>query len=1048
MKKLNKMFSLMLAAALCLGEICTAQAAAAGNSPESIEASADPAESAGTAENQDGMPEEENQFYAEKNQKPEEGQSLKGGAAGEAEAAPEPGESQPQEGDAKEAEAVHEPGESRSQEGGAAEAAEGTPEPAEKQSQKGGAAELAESNGRELFKGAEGTPEPAENFVPENMILVSGADARLLPVQELAYDAASGMLTWQPSELADEYQIEVTDPATGQSAASLTAKLGQASLEQVESVTDRTYSIQVTARSERRIYLVGVSEGADSDLAAKSDGFYMDDDRTFYYYYHFAESAPVIMQAVLTPVTARTVTSVNGIAFLRQANGYYEFQVLSPKLQDTEYLRVEYSNNKSFKNSGKKFTHEAKRTGDVILKSLRAGDGHTTKGYHRYQGTEQIYRSYLGYFSPGETVYVRARIYNSGYRLEESEHAEDRFSGYQTLACRIPDLEMGVVNTVVTEDSITLCPSLEEGWATGFEFQKKVNGSWVKLAKQTGNASYQDSGLEPGVSYSYRVRGYAYNRLSKKTVYTKWQKANANTFGSALRLKAEAKGTDAVKLSWNAVKGVDGYRIYRSDTVSSGYTRTEGGYIDNFANYTLAATIEKPSQTSYTDKKLTAGKEYFYVVCAYWEKDGQENCLQESASVLLSSNAQMTFTSSSYTQSGKFTVAWNKMAGIKGYKVQVKNAAGNYKNYKTLKASATKITLPKVKAGKAPVTYRIYPYTKKKQLTAKGAEFTVEPTLGIVKNVKAKADAGGITVSWRSVSGADYYEVYRCSGNDYTYDADSKTYRVDLEKAVLVESVKLVTEGALQAKPEDVNVAQDGTLSYDYVNEDVYGYAADASGQIVPALYDPDRTVIRSKITKTKVRDAKVTVKGLVPKTEEQLALSKDTGVFCQYAKDTAGVLETAEATLKEGPAKGTTYYYVVRAVAQGKGNAGNACSVGFSRPASAVCTSAGVKAVTKVKARNTLEECAVLSFTAAKNADGYMIYRSDKKNSGYRLIATTSKTIFRDKTTSPGKTYYYKIVSYCTNESGARVYSAKTKPVKITIKKEDISMLDLMLEQ
>lgn len=574
-----------------------------------------------------------------------------------------------------------------------------------------------------------------------------------------------------------------------------------------------------------------------------------------------------------------------------------------------------------------------------------------------------------------------------------------------------------------------------------------MDGAWVKLAKQTGNASYKDSGLTPGVTYSYRVRGYAYNRLSKKTVYTKWQKAGANTFGSALRLKAEAKGSDSVKLTWNAVKGVDGYRIYRSDTISSGYTKTEGGYIDNFANFTLVAT-QKASKTSYTDKKLTAGTQYLYVVCAYWEKDGQESCLQERADVLLSSNANMDFTGSFYTSSGKFTVAWSKMTGIKGYKVQKKDAAGNYKTYKTLKASATKVILPKVKAKKAPVTYRIYPYTKKKQLTAKGAEFTVEPTLGIVKNVRAKADTAGISLSWSSVSGADYYEVYRCSSNDYTYDANSKTYRVDLDKAVLVESVKLKTEGALQVKPEDVQVAQDGTVSYDYENEEVYGYAADASGQIVPALYDAKNTVISSKITGTKVRDEKVTVKGLVPKTEEQLALSKDTGAFHQYVKDTAGVLETAEATLREGPRAGTAYYYVVRAVSGGAQNTNNACSVGFSKPARAVCTFTGVKAATKVKVRNTSEERAVISFTAAKNAEGYMIYRSDKKNSGYRLIATTAKTIYRDKTTRPGQTYYYKVVSYCTNESGARVYSTMTKPVKITIKKEDISILDLMLEQ
>jgi hypothetical protein len=249
----------------------------------------------------------------------------------------------------------------------------------------------------------------------------------------------------------------------------------------------------------------------------------------------------------------------------RQTDGYYEFQASSQKLQDTEYIRVEYSNHKNFKNSGKNFTWEAERTGDVILQSERAGDRHTARGYHRYQGTEQVYRVYLGYFSPGETVYVRARIYNRGYRLNDSETAEDRFSEYKTLACKLPEIEMGVVDAVVTSNSIMLSPSLEEGWVTGFEFQKKVKGAWVKLAKQTGSASYKDSNLEPGTSYSYRVRGYAYNQRTKKTTYTKWQKADAHTWGSALQLKAEAKGADWVKLSWNKMTGIKGYKVQVKD---------------------------------------------------------------------------------------------------------------------------------------------------------------------------------------------------------------------------------------------------------------------------------------------------------------------------------------------------------------------------------------------------------------------------------------------------------------------------------------------------
>lgn len=907
--------------------------------------------------------------------------------------------------------------------------------------------------GQEPVQGQEGpeeeeAPEPAE-FLPEGMALANGADAVLPAVRGLGYDAASGMVTWQPVELAEEYQIEVMDNATKKVVATTTAKTGQASLKEFDFTIGQAYTVQVTARTEQKITILEIAKGADASLAQKSDGFFTDDSRTWYYYYQFVTSPAASLVTVASPAQTRTVTAVAEIALKQQTDGYYGFSVLPATMQDTEYIRVEYSNNKDFKNSGKNFAYEAEKAGDAISQSVRAGDGHVTRGYHRYMAKDNTYRAYLGYFSPGSTIYVRARIYNSGYRLKGEELAEQKFSSYKVLAYKIPEIEMGAVSTTVTADSITLRPSLDAGWATGYEFQKKVDGKWAKLAKQTGEASYKDSGLKAGETYYYRVRGYVYNQKAKKTTYTDWQKVSARTWGNALQLKAEANGSDSVRLTWKKAKGCKGYKIYRCDTLSTGYTMSDGGYIEDFADFTLVAAIKNSSKTSYTDKKLTPGKRYLYVVCAYREKDGKTSYLQESASIRLSANEKMAFTETSYTSAGNYTVKWNKMTGIKGYKVQKKDAATRlYKPYKTLKASATKLTLPKVKAGGAAVAYRIFPYTKKKELPAKGAEFTVAPTLGMVKNVKAAAASNGIKISWDRVSGADYYEVYRCSGDDYSYDSASKTYQVDLGKAVLVEAVSLQTESALKVKPIDTNVALDGTISYEYENEDVYGYAIDASGQAVPALFDAKQTVITSKITGNSVTDSTVAVKGLVPKTEEQLSLSKDTGAFREYAKDTAGVLETAEATLREGPRKGKAYYYVVRAVAQGQNGAPDASSVGFSKPASAVYTSTSVSAATKVKARNTMEEYAVISYKAAKNADGYMIYRSEKKNSGYKLLATTSKTIYRDTTTKSGETYYYKIVAYRTNESGARVYSQQTKPVKIKIKKEDISVLDLMLEQ
>lgn len=55
------------------------------------------------------------------------------------------------------------------------------------------------------------------------------------------------------------------------------------------------------------------------------------------------------------------------------------------------------------------------------------------------------------------------------------------------------------------------------------------------------------------------------------------------------------------------------------------------------------------------------------------------------------------------------------------------------------------------------------------------------------------------------------------------------------------------------------------------------------------------------------------------------------------------------------------------------------------------------------------------LSWTKNTKATGYMLYRSTKKNSGYKLIKTlkASKTGYKDAAVKPKKTYYYRIFAY-----------------------------------
>ena len=75
------------------------------------------------------------------------------------------------------------------------------------------------------------------------------------------------------------------------------------------------------------------------------------------------------------------------------------------------------------------------------------------------------------------------------------------------------------------------------------------------------------------------------------------------------------------------------------------------------------------------------------------------------------------------------------------------------------------------------------------------------------------------------------------------------------------------------------------------------------------------------------------------------------------------------------------------------------------------------------------------LKWKANKNYDGYVIYRSTKKNGTYKKIATvsSSKSSYTNKKLKSGKVYYYYMKAYKT-VNGKRIYSKRSKISKVTV--------------
>lgn len=131
--------------------------------------------------------------------------------------------------------------------------------------------------------------------------------------------------------------------------------------------------------------------------------------------------------------------------------------------------------------------------------------------------------------------------------------------------------------------------------------------------------------------------------------------------------KTSSRTTSSVKVSWNKLNGVSGYRIYRSTKKSSGYK-----YLKQLSSKT----------TSYTNKKLSSGKTYYYKVRAYSNVFGDR--YYGAYSTPLKSGTRPGKPKVTVKKSGRrLKIKYKKISGASGYRIYIRTGKkGKYKRVK------------------------------------------------------------------------------------------------------------------------------------------------------------------------------------------------------------------------------------------------------------------------------------------------------------------------------------------------------------------------------
>ena len=177
-------------------------------------------------------------------------------------------------------------------------------------------------------------------------------------------------------------------------------------------------------------------------------------------------------------------------------------------------------------------------------------------------------------------------------------------------------LSLDKVATLTTKskayNKVTLTWSGVDG-ATGYRVYRstsKTSGfKKIKSITSSSKVTYTNSNIACGTTYYYKVRAYRlvdgnyYFGAYSPVVSAKAKPATPASF------KAGKSTRTKVKVSWKAVTGASGYRIYRSTSKTSGFSRIK--------------TVKSGASTSYV-KKTTRKKTYYYKMRAYTTVNGKK----------------------------------------------------------------------------------------------------------------------------------------------------------------------------------------------------------------------------------------------------------------------------------------------------------------------------------------------------------------------------------------------------------------------------------------
>ena len=273
--------------------------------------------------------------------------------------------------------------------------------------------------------------------------------------------------------------------------------------------------------------------------------------------------------------------------------------------------------------------------------------------------------------------------------------------------------------------------------AYGYRIYQKTSNGWKRI-KDTTATSFTDSAVSANQTKTYTIRCIDKNGKTVSGFYSKgWSKKYTPVAPTISKLENTSSG---IKLSWNKVTGVYGYRLY--------YKPASGGW----------KRFKDTTATSFTDSGVSPNRTETYTI----------RCIDKNGNTVSGFNSKgwsikyvpvAPTISKLENTTGGIKLSWNKIAGVYGYRLYQKTSNG----WKRIKdTTATSFTDSAVSANQTK-TYTIRCIDKNGNtvsgFNSKG--WSKKYTAATPKITKLTNSSKGVSVTWNKIAGVYGYRLYR-----------------------------------------------------------------------------------------------------------------------------------------------------------------------------------------------------------------------------------------------------------------------------------------------